>query len=152
MQIGSKKGIVRTPQFPAILKSLPGQEMNEAIDQVRAFIKKQKRSKGFSFGISPGSNTNPVDISGTARIFLGFSLLMPPNDELPSGFASLPDSVTLTVNNEIIIESVHPNFFSQEFMDDEYYSFLRPLSGSDTVVMATQGVDALTMRMILYYI
>jgi len=148
MNIGTKKGVVRTPQFPGVLKSFPGNETGKMIEAVRSFIKKQKRARGFQFGISTGVNKNTIELSGTARIFLGFSIFFSPDED----FGTLPDKVTFTINNEIVIQDVNPNFFTPDFMDDEYYSFPRPLSGTDTIELETEGNADVDLFLIVYYI
>jgi hypothetical protein len=147
MSIGSKKGVVRTPQFPGVLTDT--QDTGKLIEQVRALIKKQKRARGFLFGIQSGSgNLLNLELSGTARTFLGFSILFSPDED----FSAQPNSITLTINNEIIIQDVQPSFFSPDFMDDEYYYFPRPLSGSDVIQMTAEGNDDINMKIIVYYI
>jgi len=138
----NKAGVpmVRTPQFPGV-------NPNMSIEQVRAVIRKQVRSKGFVFGISNGSNSFDIDLSGTARVFLGFALTA-----VDPVLADTPRDVTITINNEIVIDRVPPNFFSEAFMDDEYFYFPRPLSGQDTIVFDVTGVADFELLAIVYYI
>lgn len=141
--ISGGKTNVQTPQFMGMQKG------NLSIDQVRAMIKKQKRCKGFQFSIATGSNTSDIQLSGTARLLLGF-LLLPPDFSDPSG---TPDSMTLTVNNEIVIDQVKPFLFSNYSMDDEYYFIPRPLSGTDEIKINFQNsAAAQTWWMVVYYI
>jgi len=136
------KSVVGTPQFP-------GQQKGFDIEVIRTLIKKQKRSKGFRFEIESGNNEDDINISGTARILLGFAILF---DTEQVDFATRPTSMTLTVNNEIIIQDVRPDFFTPDFMDDEYYYFPRPLDGTDDITLQTVGVDDVTLDFIVYYI
>lgn len=144
----SKRGangevIVRTPQFPGV-------KPNMTIEQVRAIIRRQKRSRGFRFGVVAGGNAANVfniPLSGTARVFLGFAVLF--DEEVA---ASVPLDMTITINNEIVIDAVPPGFFNPAFMDDEYYFFPRPLSGQDTIVLQVNGTAALDFLVIVYYI
>jgi len=138
---GRYKSIVATPQFP-------GQQKGFSIEAIRTLIKKQKRSKGFNFSLSSGTQVNPIDLSGTARIFLGFAILLQPEIT----FANRVETITLTINNEIIIQNVDPEFFSPDFMDDEYYFFPRPLSGTDTIDLSTSALSDQALRIIAYYI
>jgi len=138
---GKYKSGIATPQFP-------GQQKGFSIQAIQTLIKKQKRSRGFNFNLASGSQPNNIELSGTARIFLGFSLLLQP-DVI---FADRITGVTFTVNNEIVIQDVDPEFFSPEFMDDEYYFFPRPLSGSDTLNLQTEALADQALRMIAYYI
>ena len=136
------KSAIGTPQFP-------GQQKGFDIEVIRTLIKKQKRTKGFQFEIESGENQDDINISGTARIFLGFAFLF---DTENVDFSDRPTQTTLTINNEIIIQSTRPDFFTPDFMDDEYYYFPRPLSGTDDITLITQGVTDVTMEMIVYYI
>jgi len=132
--------VVKTPQFPGVN---PGM----SIEQVRSVIRKQVRAKGFLFGLSNGSNNEDIQLSGTARVFLGFSL-----DQVDVAAANAATQFTITINNEIVIDSVHPVFFSSAFMDDEYYFFPRPLSGQDTITIDIESPADENMQMIVYYI
>jgi len=147
MKTGSPKGVVRTPQFPGI-QSGKG-DVAAKIDAVRAFIKQQKRAKGFLFGISIGSgNKLNIDLSGSARMLLGWAILFD-TDAAPG---DIPLNITLKVNNEEIVEEVNPLFFSPDFMDDEYYFFPRPLSGTDSITMLAEGVADINMKIVFYYL
>jgi len=133
---------VRTPQFM-------GQQKGYSIEQVRALIKKQKRAKGYDFSVDSGTSEFNLDLSGTARIFLGFCLLL----ENGTTFTAQPDTFNFVINNEIIIDQTAPLFFSPEFMDDEYYYFPRPLSGTDELKVTFQNSAAeQTVKMLVYYI
>jgi len=134
--------VVRTPQFPGVN---PGMD----IEQVRQVIRNQKRTKGFSFDIEAGASNNfDIALSGTARLFLGFSLA----PAVGAIEANAPDQFTLVINNEIVIEQVFPEFFGADFMDDEYYFLPRPLSGQDTITATFNGVNSFTQKLIVYYI
>ncbi len=135
------KGIVNTPQFM-------GLKGGASIPEVRSWIKKQKRAKGYLHAIGASDTTEfEIDISGSAKIFLGFSLL------IGETLAGSPTQFNININEEIMIRETHPFFFSPEFMDDEYYFFPRPLSGSDTVTVTYQNPNAAqTIFMVVYYI
>lgn len=135
--------VVKTPQFPGVK---PGM----TIEQVRAVIRRQKRARGFRFGVVAGggaANVFDIPLSGTARVFLGFSLLF--DETVP---ASVPLDITITINNEIVIDQVPPGFFNPAFMDDEYYFFPRPLSGQDTITLTVNGTAIIDLLLIAYYI
>lgn len=133
---------VKTPQFP-------GQQKGFSIEAIRSLIKKQKRCRGFLFNLTISNQTfNLSNISGTARIFLGFVISFEP--DTPANF---PPFMNLTVNNEVIIQDVDPDFFTQRYMDDEYYFFPRPLSGQDNIILQVQGSAApIVMNLAVYYI
>lgn len=136
-----KNIMVKTPQFP-------GQQKGFSIDAIRTLIKKQKRTRGFRFNLVSSIGTFNINISGSARIFLGFALSFEPDTT-----ANFPAFMNLTINNEVIIQDVNPNFFTSRYMDDEYYFFPRPLSGQDDVILQTQPapVDVI-MDFVVYYI
>lgn len=135
------RSTVRTPQFP-------GQQKGYSIEEVRSLIKKQKRAKGYTQAVATGSNEFNLDLSGTARIFLGFAILLDGTD-----LTSQPEQFDFIINNEIIISETHPAFFSPAFMDDEYYFFPRPLSGTDELTVKYQNsANAQTVRLLVYYI
>ncbi len=140
-QLGEVQGIVNTPQYP-------GQQKGFSIDAIRTLIKKQKRVRGFRFNLITSDQQFNINISGSARIFLGFALSFEPDTT-----ANFPPSMTLTINNEVVIQQVSPNFFTQRYMDDEYYFFPRPLSGQDDVILNTQpAVAAIILDFAVYYI
>ena len=134
--------VVKTPQFPGVN---PGM----SIEAVRKVIRNQKRVKGFQFDLSAGAdNSFPVNLSGTARLFLGYAL-EPLPDFVPG---DVPLSITITINNEIVVEKVFPSFFGSTFMDDEYYFIPRPLSGQDVITIQFNAPSDFTLFMAVYYI
>ena len=141
MHITGGKSDIGTPQFM-------GMQKGYSIEQVRALIKRQKRAKGFIFSVATGSNEFNLNLAGTARIFLGFSLVMDSAD-----VTAQPEQFDFIINNEIVIDQTPPVFFSPDFMDDEYYYFPRPLSGTDELTVKIQNAQgAQTVRMLIYYI
>jgi len=122
---------VRTPQFM-------GMQKGKNIEEVRALIKKQKRVKGFEFSIGTGTTSFDLQLSGTARLMLGFALVNPNVGSI----TGTPDNMTFTVNNEVVIDKVKPFFFTNYLMDDEYYFIPRPLSGTDQLKMDFQNSGA----------
>ena len=140
--IDEVKQLIRTPQFP-------GQQKGASIEQVRSLIKRQKRAKGYTQAVPTGTTTFNLDLSGTARIFLGFAILL--EDGL--SLVAQPSQFNVTINNEIVIDQVQPSFFSPDFMDEEYYFFPRPLSGTDDITVTyVNAAPAQTVRLIVYYL
>lgn len=134
-------------QFPGQGGMFPA---TESIEEIRQFIKNQKRLKGYNFNVSGGASSFPLDISGEARVLLGLSILALENFDDPN---LQPDTFTLTINNEIVINQTHPGFLSPLFMDEEYYQFLRPLSGQDDIsVTFTNPNPAQNVSLAVYYI
>ena len=141
-QFSRNTPMVRTPQFPGVN---PGM----SIEAVREVIRNQKRVKGFKFELSVGAdNSFDLELSGTARLLLGF-VFLPPPDFVE---ADVPLSVTMTINEEIVIQQVNPIFFSSSLMDDEYYFIPRPLSGQDNITVQFNAPASFTLFLAVYYI
>jgi len=133
---------ISAPQFP-------GQQIkNLSIEDVRTLIKKQRRTKGFTFSIPSGQSTFNLQLSGTARILLGLAFI----GASGSVFANIT-SCQFKVNNEIIVESTNPNFFTSLFTTNEYYDLPRPLSGTDEIILSFQNGGAVEeLNCVIYYI
>jgi hypothetical protein len=148
-------GFLNGPQFP-------GQQVNKnaSIETIRSMIKRQKRLKGFSFICPVGTSTFDLNLSGTARILLGIAMygkLVVEGEVVPStccqSFQNI-ETVQFTVNNEIVLDTLDPNFISFGLNTNEYYYIPRPLSGTDTLTLKFQnnGANAEQCRVVLYYI
>lgn len=146
---------INSPQFP-------GQQINKgaSIESIRSMIKRQKRLKGYSFNAPVGTSTFDLNLSGTARILLGIVMYgrlfedgVEVKTECCKSFSNI-ETVQFTVNNEIVLDSLDPNFISFGLMTNEYYYIPRPLSGTDTLTLKFQnnGTTAEQCRVVLYYI
>ena len=139
---------LNAPQFP-------GQQVKGlSIEQIRTLVKKQNRIKGYNFTAATGTTSFNLQLSGTARILLGLSLVprLAGSDVAVQGFQDIT-GVTFKVNNEIIIESVDPNFLGNFFNTDEYYYIPRPLSGTDEITISfTNPGAAEIVSLAIYYI
>ncbi len=140
---------LNAPQFPGLQTG-----KMKSVDEVRDLIKKQRRVKGFSFNVPNGQSQQNLQISGTARILLGIQLIpvAAGTDTYIQGFQRI-SNVSFKVNNEIIIESLHPNFVTNYSNDDEFMPIPRPLSGTDeiTISFTNSGVTE-TCAIAIYYI
>jgi len=135
------KGIVDTPEFP-------GLDMEGRIDLIRRIIINQKRAKGFSLNIVNGTgNSFDINLSGTAKWMLGFVLTFTNQTVL-----GVPTSMTLTVNNDVVIQDAYPPSFSAGLTDREFYFYPRPLSGQDEIVLTMTGQLVNTAFANFYYI
>jgi len=117
------------------LKQFPGGDtLGLNLQQIRNLIKTQNRAKGFRFTLPLGASNFNIDISGTAKVFLGFIF---------GGSTFTPiisDTFSLTINNEIIIQSGNTQAFSSSRdIKSDYYWFPRPLSGTDEVTLSFQA-------------
>jgi hypothetical protein len=126
----------------------------KSVDEVRDLIKKQRRVKGYTFSVPNGQSQQNLQLSGTARILLGIQLLVvdPGTDTYIQGFQSI-SNISFKVNNEIIIESLHPNFVTNYANDEEFMSIPRPLSGTDEITISFTNSGATEVCAIaVYYI
>lgn len=144
-------GHIGGPQFM-------GQQLgNKSIDQVRSFIKRQKRLKGYSFTVPVGTSSFNLDLSGTARILLGLALFGKSAKSIAADswntFVQI-ESLQFQVNNEIVIDQLDPNFLTQQFNNNEYYYIPRPLSGTDelTLKFTNTGTATEVVKVVIYYI
>jgi hypothetical protein len=135
-----------------------GSKLGLNVEQVRSFIKRQKRLKGFVFNVPTGSSSFNIELSGTAKIFLGIAMYARPNREGTVQFEcctpfSQIETMQLTINNEIVIDQLDPNFVSFALQDNEYYYLPRPLSGTDTITFnfVNPGTTEVA-RLVIYYI
>lgn len=141
---------MNTPQFP-------GQQIGgKTIEEIRSVIKRQKRLRGYQFICPQGSSEFNLNLSGTARILLGIAFYGKGEQNLAGSFGAFiaVTQCQFTVNNEIVIDQLDPNFLTQQFNNNEYYYIPRPLSGTDQLTMKfiNTGAGAETVNMVLYYI
>jgi hypothetical protein len=141
--------------------NFPGQQLGKvSIDQVRSVIKRQKRIKGYEFTAQTGTSSFNLDLSGTARILLGIAMYgqyVDPETPFKGGSCCTPftqiSTVQFKVNNEIVIDTLNPNFLSFGFNTNEYYYLPRPLSGTDELTLVfTNNLLPENVYVVLYYI
>jgi hypothetical protein len=140
---------LNAPQFPGLQTG-----KLKTVGEVRDLIKKQRRVKGYTFSVPNGQSQQNLQLSGTARILLGIQLLAvaPGTDVFIQGFQSISD-ISFKVNNEIILESLHPNFITNYANDNEYMDLPRPLSGTDQITISFTNSGATEVCAIaVYYI
>lgn len=148
-------------EFNRIAATRPKSEQNVypgyrqmTVEQVRNFIKNQKRAAGFEFDLVTGDNTGlDVEISGNARVLLGFAIAVPEVET--EGFSSTLYNANfdLEINNEIVLRNVNLRFLSKDFTDEDYYFFPRPLDGQDDVKVNFRNVETEgKYYLIIYYL
>jgi hypothetical protein len=139
---------LNAPQFP-------GQQVKGlSIENIRTLIKKQNRIKGYSWSVATGTNSFNIQLSGSARILLGLVLIPRESNTQVAirGFQHVT-GVSLSINNELVIESLDPNFLSNFFNTDEYYYLPRPLSGTDQITITFTNPGATeAVSLGIYYI
>ena len=123
---------LNAPQFPGLQTG-----KFKTVAQVQDLIKQQRRLKGYTFNVPNGQSQQNLQLSGTARILLGIQLIpiAPGTDTFIQGFQNISE-VSFKVNNEIIIESLSPQFLTNYSNDEEYCEIPRPLSGADQITIS----------------
>lgn len=132
-----------TPQFPG------GDILGMNIEQIRSLIKVQKRARGYSLPVQVGANQFPIEISGTAKIFLGFMF------GTSFGVTPISRTFSLTINNEILIQSGITGQFSVngiQHSSNEFFYFPRPLNGHDQILLQLESLGAGTEYFNVWYI
>jgi|TARA_R110000868_G_scaffold381825_2_gene648273 hypothetical protein len=140
---------LNAPQFPGLQTG-----KLKSVEQVRDLIKKQRRLKGYTFNVPNGQSQQNLQLSGTARVLLGIQLIpiAPGTDTFIQGFQNISE-VSFKVNNEIIIESLSPQFLTNYSNDEEYCDIPRPLSGTDQITISFTNSGATEKCAIaVYYI
>ena len=140
---------LNAPQFPGLQTG-----KLKSVEQVRDLIKKQRRIKGYTFNVPNGQSQQNLQLSGTARVLLGIQLISirPGQDTYIQGFQNITE-VSFKVNNEIIIESLSPQFLTNYANDEEYCDIPRPLSGTDQITISFTNSGATeTCAIAVYYI
>jgi hypothetical protein len=109
------------------------------------------RVKGFITQLAAGA-IQPVniDLSGTARILLGFVLHARTNF---ANDAITPRAFSLVINNEAMIQQMPFNLCDIKFIDTQFYQFVRPLSGQDAIqlIYDNTGTGAQVVEAAFYY-
>lgn len=140
---------LNAPQFPGMQTG-----KMKSVDEVRDLIKKQRRVKGFSFSVPTGTTSYNIQLSGTARIMLGLELgaFAAGTDSYVRGFQRITQC-NFKVNNEIIIDQLHPNFVTNYGNDSEMLQLPRPLSGTDEITIEFTNPGAVEVASLaIYYI
>lgn len=129
----------------------PGYRNKMTVEQVRNFIKKQKRTRGQQYSLNTGDNNDlNVELSGTARVLLGLAVAVP-NDDFSN--AAYNGTVDLKINNEVVLDAHPIRLLSYKFIEDEYYFFPRPLSGQDDIKINVRGRTAAgDLDVVFYYL
>jgi hypothetical protein len=122
----------------------PGQQYGGTIDQVRNLIQHQKKIKGFTLANANGFNSHNLQISGDARLLLGFAINS--NQE--------GDVMTLKINNEIALDNVPVSAYStiNKTIGGDYYVCPRPLSGQDEIILEYTAIGAVTRQFMMVYL
>ena len=113
----------------------------------------QVRRKGFTLNANTGTNTQPIDLPGDVRAFIGIVVF--------DSVGALNNFITLTINSSIRIEAVSQQFLcrallnagltSNPYTTDEVFPVPYPLTGKDDIVLQYQcGVASTLYYEILY--
>jgi len=128
----------------------PGDQLGLSAQQVRNFIARSKRAKGIIQSLAVGDSGDiPLQLPGTAKLFLGFAF----QQTALASASDLTGELSLTINNDLLINNTHVAFFGSGFTDEEYYFIPYPLSGKDDIKFTINSVLTLyTAHIIVYYI
>lgn len=101
-----------------------------------------ERCKGFTIATINGSVNLPVTFPGGGAQLMGIAVLS----------TSLTQTLTFTVNNDVVIDAVNASAFQRDVDNPRsYYQFFRQLTGSDTLTMRIQDTGLGTFTMVAYY-
>jgi hypothetical protein len=119
------------PTAFAPIPGFPGQKVGMTYDDVQEWNNNAKKTRGFRFSLGATAiQTFNIPIAGTAKWLLGVALHAVTNFDDDT---LVPNSASIMLNNELIIQD-HPfSSLDIKYIDDEYYSFVRPLSGQDAI-------------------
>lgn len=125
---------------------------NVTISDLQKVIRNSVKCIGFTLNYIAGNYTiTNLRLPSDAKLFLGFALTY---DEAPP--ANRATLFNLIINNEKLIEDVHPTFFMPIILngisDDGYYKIERPLNNTDKINAEVLGVGIGDLRMIIYYL
>lgn len=101
------------------------------------------RCKGFTITPQVGVTDVNLPLSGFAKTFLG--LAVQPG-------ASSGTRVSLIINNDVVIENVDVDFFEVTSANPrQYFDFVRPLTGTDTITFRVEVTTATPFQLLVYF-
>jgi hypothetical protein len=102
------------------------------------------RCKNFQINTINGSVDTTLTLSGFAKTFLGLVIVQ--------GTAPAGTFVNLIINNDVVIDDGLIDFFEVDPSNPrQYYDFVRPLTGQDTITLRTESTAAGIMDVLVYY-
>lgn len=120
------------------------------LEEVRGFVRDQKKVFGQVFTTSAGTQVDIPLIFPTAGAFLlGLAFVQNPTNSavgVPIG------TVNIQVNNEQFVSGLPASFLDVTGKTFEYYEFPRPLSGVDKVVLQVTDTASRSCYFAVYYI
>lgn len=140
-----------TPTPNGINAALPGQKQGWSVAQTQEFINNSVRTRGFITALSAGAiQPVQIQISGTAKLLIGFVLHAKTNFSADN---LTPRAVSLVINNETVVQEMPFNLLDIKFIDGQFYEFIRPLSGNDSIelIYDNTGQGAQTVEAAFYY-
>jgi hypothetical protein len=130
---------------------MPGAKQGWTPLETQNFINNSVRVAGFINALAAGSITPvQIDLSGTAKLLLGFCLHSKTNFNADN---LTPRAVQLTINNEAMIQNAPFNLLDIKYIDGQFYEFVRPLSGNDSIelIYDNTGQGAQTVEALFYF-
>lgn len=117
-------------------------------DAVQDFNQRQIYTKGFQFNPQTGVNEFPCVLGGKARVLHGICVY----SELPAD----NDIVSLNINSELVVDNVLWKTYNPEgqsgniYKSDQYFKLTRSLSGSDSVQLNWNALNAKKIWIVFY--
>lgn len=101
------------------------------------------RCKNFVVPTTNGTADVNLNFSGFAKTFLGCIAL----PGAPAGTV-----VDLIINNDLVIEAANLDFFENDPANPrQYFDFVRPLTGSDTVTLRVTSTGSGNFNFLVYF-
>lgn len=112
---------------------------------------KGKKSAGQLVNMVSGRTEIKIPITGTARAFLGFKII--PEIKGTGGSAiGFTSQLSVTLNNDIIIQNGALLLYTPvNIVNKEYFEYLRPLTGADTLIVSFINPIADTFAVVFQY-
>jgi hypothetical protein len=103
------------------------------------------RAKAFPITSVNGVQDNSLTLSGFAKCLNGIII-----EPLAANLNNV--TISLIVNNDVVIDSANANFFDQDASNPrQYFEFYRPLTGQDTITLRVEDTGAQSFEILLYY-
>lgn len=122
----------------------------ERADFIRKTYQVGQRTKGFQFNLPQGQSNQSLNLSGLAKVFLGFAFYIETATDLNA------INCQLVINESVVVESTAANFFVVQGTNQprNYYEFMRGLNSQDTITLTfvNSGAATITLDVVVYYI
>lgn len=130
-----KPGMAISPMNNNTFPQYPGERANKSFEEVQYFNRVEAwKVRGYTLPLTAGVvNEFQIDISGLAWKLFGISFHAITNWD---DDAAMPQSVSLIVNEERVIQTQPWTLFEVKYMNYPFYPFERFLAGSDQILLS----------------